>query len=138
GNGDFIWISGRSLLTYPISGTGTRAGSPVVRIRQLAAVERKTPATDALGEPALEAFELFDAGVDPLPPPFREPLPVAPPWHTLAGKFVQLGSDLLQGQADPLGEDDEGDPAQDRARVAAVAGAGALGGDQATLFVEAQ
>ena len=50
----------------------------------------------------------------------------------------ELGADLVERQADALGEDDEGDPAQHRARIAAVARAGALGGDQPALLVEAQ
>ena len=41
-------------------------------------------------------------------------------------------------EPDALGEDDERDPAQHRPRVAAVAGADALRGDQAALLVEAQ
>ena len=31
-------------------------------------------------------------------------------------QLLQLDADLLQRQPDPLGEDDEGDPPQDRAR----------------------
>jgi hypothetical protein len=56
------------------------------------------------------------------------------------GQLGELGGDLLEAQPDPLGEDDEGDPAQHRARVAAVmAGAVALGRrDQAALFVVAE
>ena len=50
----------------------------------------------------------------------------------------ELRADLVEREADALREDDERDPAQHRARVAAVARAGALGGDQPALLVEAQ
>jgi hypothetical protein len=50
----------------------------------------------------------------------------------------ELLADLLERQADPLREDDEGDAPQHRARVAAVPRTGALGVDQAALLVEAQ
>ena len=50
----------------------------------------------------------------------------------------ELGADLVERQADPLGEDDERDPPQHGARIAAVARAGALGRDQAALLVEAE
>ena len=50
----------------------------------------------------------------------------------------KLGADLLERQPDALGEDDEGDTAEDGARIAPVARAGSLGGDQAPLLVEAK
>src|SRR5687768_10186318 len=102
--------SGRSrglVVPYPITGTGTRAGGAIAGVGQFAALERKTPATYALGEPPLEPFQLFDPGVDAGAPPRRETRPVAPPRHTLCGKFVQVGSDLLEAETNPLGEDDE-------------------------------
>ena len=54
------------------------------------------------------------------------------------GKLRQLRADFLQRQADFLGEDDEGDAPEDRARITAVAGAGPLRGDQPALLVEPQ
>ena len=56
----------------------------------------------------------------------------------VAGQLVQLPLDLLERQADSLGEDDEGDPAEHGAGVTAVAGAGPLGVDQPPVLVEAQ
>ena len=73
-----------------------------------------------------------------LGPALREPRPVALVRRAVGRQLGELLADLLEGQPDPLGEDDEGDPAEDRARVAAVARAGALGADQAALLVEAQ
>ena len=88
--------------------------------------------------PALQALELGDPLVDPRGPRAREARPVAPVRRAVARQLGELGADLVERQADPLGEDDERDPAQHRARVAAVARAGALGLDQAPLLVEAQ
>jgi hypothetical protein len=51
-------------------------------------------------------------------------------------ELCKFGSDLLERQPDALGEDDEGDPAEDGARIPPVARAGSLGGDQAPLLVE--
>jgi hypothetical protein len=53
-------------------------------------------------------------------------------------KLRQLDADLLEGQPDALGEDDEGDPAEHRPRIAAVTRAFPLGADQASLLVEAK
>jgi hypothetical protein len=46
--------------------------------------------------------------------------------------------DLLEGQADALGKDDEGDAPQDRAWVTPMPGPRPLGADQAAFLVEAQ
>ena len=50
----------------------------------------------------------------------------------------ELRADLVEREPDALGEHDERDPAEHRPRIAAVARAGALGGDQAALLVEPQ
>ena len=53
-------------------------------------------------------------------------------------KLGELAADLLERQPDALGEDDEGDPAQHRPRVATVARTCPLGADQSSLLVEAK
>ena len=53
-------------------------------------------------------------------------------------QLAQLLSNLLQGEPDPLSEDDEGDPAQHGAVVAAVPGALSLGDDEALVLIEAE
>jgi hypothetical protein len=50
----------------------------------------------------------------------------------------QLGSDLLERQADPLGENNERNASQNRSRIAALAGTLPLGRDEATLLVETE
>src|SRR5262249_10223662 len=100
--------------------------------------EREAAAADALGEPDLEAAKLADALVDARAPRRREARPVAARRGAVGRELVQLGADLVEREADALGEDDERDPPQDGAPVAAVAGARALGLDQPALLVEAQ
>ena len=53
-------------------------------------------------------------------------------------KLRELDADFLERRPDALGEDDEGDAPEHGTRIAPMAGAGALRGDQAPLFVEAQ
>jgi len=56
----------------------------------------------------------------------------------VARQICELRSNLFQRQPDSLREHDEGDESKHRARIAAMAGIGALGGDQPLLFVKAQ
>lgn len=56
--------------------------------------------------------------------------------RTVIGELPELITDFVQSQTDPLREDDEGDPAQHGAGVAAVAGPGALGAYEPLFFVE--
>ena len=54
------------------------------------------------------------------------------------GQLAQLLLDLVEGEPDPLREDDEGDSAEHGTGVAAVTRPGAFGADQAPILVEAQ
>jgi hypothetical protein len=107
----------------PVADPVAGAGGAVAGVGEPAAAEREAAAADALGEAGPEALELGDAGVDAGAPSGREARPVAAGRHLVCRQLRQLGADLIEAEADTLGEDDEGDPAQDRARVAAVAGA---------------
>ena len=73
-----------------------------------------------------EPLELGDALVDPRRPLAREPRPVAPARRPVRRQLRELSADLVERQADALREHDEGDAPQHRARIAAVARAGAL------------
>ena len=68
----------------------------------------------------------------------RQTRPVPARGDAVGRELLQLGADLVERQADPLGEHDEGDPAQRRAGEAAMPGARALGRYEAALLVEAQ
>jgi hypothetical protein len=128
-----------SLAAEPVAEPEARAraalADAIAGVGEAAALEREAAAADALGEAEPEALELGDAIVDPRRPSAREARPVAARRRAVGGELAQLATDLLEREADPLGEDDEGDPPQRRARVAAMAGARALGGDQAPLLV---
>ncbi len=88
--------------------------------------------------PAFRRSSSRDALVDTRAPGIREPRPVAALGGAIRRELGQLRADLLERQADSLGEHDERDPPQNRPREAAVARARALGADQAALLVEAQ
>ena len=122
----------------PKSGSGTASRDTILGVCKSTAIQRQAPATDAVGEPGLEALQLVDPLIDPLPPTAGKAGPVAARRYTIGRQPCQLATDLLERQSDPLGEDDEGDPPGRRTRVAAVAGARALGGDQPALLVVAQ
>src|SRR3954451_9859601 len=122
----------------PVPRAGAEDGGAVAGVGEPAPVEREAAAADALGQAAPEAAELSDAVVDARAPGLREPVPVAPRGRAVGRQLGELVRDLIERQADLLGEDDERDAAEHRARVAAVAGSGALRGDEPALLVEAQ
>ena len=122
----------------PEARPGTEAGHPVAGIGELAAIEGEAPAADALSQTGLEAAELCDSLVDPRFPAPGEVRPVAAPWGSVARKPRELDADFLEREPDTLGEDDEGDSAKDRSRIAAVARTRPLGVDEPPLLVEAQ
>ena len=115
--------SGGWPVSDPVARARSQAGGAVAGVGELAAVEREAAAADAFGQAALEALELGDARVDPRRPRGREPGPVGPVGRLVGRELGQLGGDLVERQADALGEDDEGDAAEDRPRVAPMAGA---------------
>ena len=55
--------------------------------------------------------------------------------RAVSGKFREFGAYLVKRQSDPLRVDDEGDPAQRRARIAPVPAASAPRSDQPALLV---
>jgi hypothetical protein len=131
-------VSAHRPVADPVARAGAEAGSTVVGVGELAAVERETAAADALGEPELQALELGDALVDPRAPGGREVRPVLAGGGMVWRELRELKTDLLEPQPDALGEDDEGDAAEHGARKASMAGAGSLGGDEPSLLVETQ
>ena len=120
------------------SSTRTGASGAILGVGQPAVLQREAATPDAVPKPVAQAFELGDALVDPPRPGAGQSGPVGPLGHAIVRQAGELGADLGQRQSDLLGEDNERDSTQRRARVAAVAGAGALGGDEAFLLIEAQ
>ncbi len=130
--------AGEGAVADPVARAGPQVRGPVAWVREPTAVQRQAAAADALRQPDPKALELGDALVDALGPLARQPRPVSAAGRPVRRQLGELGADLAQRQPDPLGEDDEGDPSQYRARVAPVTRAGALRGDQPPLLVEAQ
>src|SRR5204863_1621392 len=100
--------------------------------------ERQAAATDALRQAGAQPLELGDPLVDPGGPAARQAGPVAAGGGPIGRQLGELVADLLEGQADALGEHDEGDPAQDGSAKAAVTGPGSLRADQPPILLGAQ
>ena len=126
------------LVADPVAGAGPAGGSAVARIGKAAAVERETAAADAFGETEFEPLQLGDSLIYPLPPRARELSPVAARRGALGGELGQFGADFLERQPYSLGEDDESDAPQHRARKAAVPRPGSLRRDEPSLLIEAE
>ena len=91
-----------------------------------------------MGEPFAQPLELGDASlmrVVQLAEIFAQS---DAPGRAILRELGQLRRDLVEGEAHPLREDDEGDPPQHGSRIAPMAGTGALGFDEAALLVEAK
>src|SRR5687767_8928968 len=93
---DECWASARAGVADPVARAGSARGRAVVGVRQLAAVEGQAAATDALGQPGLQALQLRDALVDAGAPGGGELGPVAAPRHTVRGKLRELLADLVE------------------------------------------
>src|SRR5262245_4696331 len=128
----------RSGSSDPEAWPGSRSPDSVVRIGELTLLERQAAAPDALRQPELQPFQFLDAFGHPAGPAGGQPGPVGTLGHAVLRQLGELLGDLLERQADLLCEDDERDAPEHRPRIAAVAGAGAFGGDQAARLVEPQ
>src|SRR5437764_3479578 len=111
----------RRAVADPVTGAGSEARSPVVRVGKAAAVERQAAASDAALKARPQPLKLRDALVDSRSPVSRKARPVAPRGRPVGGKLRKLVGDLLQGQPHVLREDDEGYAPKDGSRVAAMA-----------------
>ena len=120
----------------PITWTGTASRRSVARIRELASIQGEATAPDALGEAVLHPFEFRNALVDPPRPSRGQLRPVGAIRRPVPRQPRELNSDFLQRQADLLREHDERDAAEHAARIAAMAGAGPLRGNQTLLLIK--
>lgn len=82
--------------------------------------------------------ERIDAFVEKGPPVGGDGGPVTSTGGASGWELLEGACDLVEGEADALGGEDEGDPTDGVASVAAVAGVGPLAGDEALVFVEAE
>lgn len=81
-------------------------------------------------------MEQVDSLVDVADPLPRELRPIPPLRHPPSRQLLQLPGDLFEAHANSLGEDDEGDPPEDRPRITPMTGTGPLGLDETLLLVE--
>ena len=129
-------VSVRTRIADPVARAGSERRCPVVGVGQSAAVQRKTAAPDAFGESGLQSLKLGDPLIDSRRPACRKPCPIASARRPVGGQLLKLRGDLIQGQPDVLGEDDERDASQHVSPEAAMPRARAFGLDQASLVVE--
>jgi hypothetical protein len=120
------WAS-RSGATYGSFGSREKTpgswsflGENVPRVGQMARSQRKTAATDALGQVVAEPLELIDSIIELVLPDGRQGGPVLAGWCSLSRKLIEGVFDLHQRYANPLGSPDEGDPAKRVSGVTAL------------------
>src|SRR6266567_4229372 len=101
----------RGPIPNPVPWAWAKAGRPVAWIRQLATLQRKAAAADALCESGPEPLELRDTFVDARRPRFRQARPVMTGRCAMWRQLGKLCPDLIQRQPDSLREDNERDPA---------------------------
>ena len=95
----------------PIARPRSRASGPIGRVRELASVDRKASASDALREPRPETLKLGDPLVDPLRPLDGETRPILARRDAIRRKVGEFRANLVERQPNPLRKNDEGDPA---------------------------
>src|SRR6188472_4709223 len=98
----------------------------VIRVEQVALVDRETAAADARGQPFAQRLQGRDPRVEVRSPAVREALPVAAAGGTLRRETIERRADLAQRDPGRTACLDEGDPAQDGPVVAALVAVRAL------------
>ncbi len=126
----------RGPIPNPVAWAWAKAGRPVAWIRQLATLQRKTAAADALCESGPEPLELRDTFVDARRPRFRQARPVMTGRCAMRRELGKLCPDLIQCQPDSLREHNERDPAENRSRIPTLATTGPLGPDESPLLIK--
>src|SRR5690606_17936280 len=123
-----------------VDAAGARAfgAEAVVGVGEGAAVEGEAAAADAVGEVVAEPLELLDAVVELAAPGGRQVGPVVAGRGAAFRQFGEGRLDGLERYAEPLGEPDEGDPAEGVAGVTALVARRAPAADQALRLVEVQ
>src|SRR5687768_12451443 len=101
-------------------GARAESGRLVLRIEQLALVDREAAAADARRQAPAERLEGRDAAVEVGAPALREALPVAAGRDAVLGQRRERLVDPLQRDSRRLAGLDERDPAEHRALVAAL------------------
>jgi hypothetical protein len=117
-------------------GAGSPRGGFVVRIEQLAPVDREAAAADARRQAVSEGLQRLDSPVEVLSPGVREAFPILAARRSAPLEAVERLADLGERDAGSPAGLDEGDPTQDGSVVAALVSVGAGRFDQPFAFVE--
>lgn len=129
---------GSVALAHPAHGAGTAPGGAVFGVGQATILQRQATASDTEGQAVTQAFQFGNVLVDTLLPGGGKSRPVGLFRYAVIRQLFKLGADFVEGKADFLGEHDEGDTADGRARETAMPGIGAQRMDQAAFLVETQ
>ena len=113
-------------------------GRGIAAVVERARTQREASATDARGQLVAQALEHRDLVVEPWSPRAGQSLPVGAVRCPLVGKRRERLADLLEGEADALGDAHEGDRAQRVAVEAPLPAVRPFGADQVLTLVVAQ
>src|SRR5207248_3623761 len=126
----------RAVLTEVLR-AGTFAGSLVVGVEQLAAIDRQAAAADARGHPVADCLQRCNPTVEIVAPATREPFPVAAGRRSARRQRVERSADLLERDSRSSTGLDESDPPQDGTLVAPLVSARPLRREESLRLVEA-
>ena len=91
-----------------------------------------------MGQPCPQTLELGYPVIDPLSPAGGQLLPIGPLGYTVIRQFRQFLSDLFQGKAHSLGEYDKCNAAENRSRIAPMAGPSPLRVNKSAVLIKPQ
>src|SRR5215210_4008739 len=130
--------SAAGAVALEVVGACAESGRLVLRIEQLAFVDREAAAPDACRQAAAEGLEHRDPAVEVGAPPLRQAFPVAAARDPVLGQSGERLVDLSQRDAGGLARLDESDSPEHRAVVAALVAVRPPRADEALLLVEAE
>src|SRR6266576_2648700 len=119
-------------------GTRTSLARLVIRVEQLAGVDREATAADAGREPAAKRLERGNATVDVLAPAAGQPLPIAAVRGSVRRKRRKGCTNPFEGNPRGAPSLDQRDPPKDGPLVSALVSSRAARNDQAFFLVEAE
>src|SRR5690606_38927799 len=132
------WAASFVLVADEVAGPAAVLSGVVVGVEQAAGPQRQAAAADAAVEAVAQALDEGDLLVEAGAPGARDAGPVVLGGGARVGQLGQGVADLVEGQAHPLGDPDERDPAQHVALVAALVAGGAGRRDEPLGLVVAQ
>src|SRR5436190_13339136 len=127
-----------SAVPFEVLGTRASLARLVVRVQQLAGVDREATAADAGREPGAKRLERRNAAVDVFAPAAGQPLPVAAGRGPVHRKRRKGCTNPFEGNPRGAPSLDQRDPPKHCPLVAALVSRRAARNDQAFFLVEAE